>query len=134
MCRLQAVATRTYNENNEFRLLCCEVCQLSEKMKLQLDKYVEIISSLEWVLQIFLFGSHAYGEPQEHSDLDLLIVVNDNLDPINATYKINKLLIGIRTTPLDIVVNRKKDFKQAAENSTVQKLIMDTGILLYEAS
>jgi predicted nucleotidyltransferase len=107
---------------------------MSEKMKLQLDKYAEIISSLEWVLQIFLFGSHAYGDPHEHSDVDLFVVVNDNLDPINATYKINQQLIGIRTTPLDIVVNRKKDFEQAVKGNTVQKLIKDTGVLLYEAS
>ena len=107
---------------------------MSERLKLQLDKYTEIISSLEWVLQIFLFGSHAYGEPQEHSDLDLLVIVNDNLDPINATYKINQKLIGERTTPVDVVVNRKKDFDRALKGNTIQKLISDTGVLLYEAS
>jgi len=111
-----------------------EVYILSERLKLQLDKYTEIISSLEWVLQIFLFGSHAYGEPQEHSDLDLLVIVNDNLDPINATYKINQKLIGERTTPVDVVVNRKKDFDRALKGNTIQKLISDTGVLLYEAS
>ena len=107
---------------------------MSEKLKLQLDKYTEIISSFEWVLQIFLFGSHAYGEPQEYSDLDLLVIVDDSLDPINATFRINQQLIGIRTTPLDVVVNRKKDFERAMTGNTIQKLISDTGVLLYEAS
>ena len=107
---------------------------MSEMLKLQLDKYTEIISSLEWVLQIFLFGSHAYGEPQDYSDLDLLVIVEDDLDPINASFMINQQLIGKRTTPLDIVVNRKKDFAHAVKENTIQKLISDTGVLLYEAS
>ena len=107
---------------------------MSEKVKLQLDKYTEIISSLDWVVQIFLFGSHAYGEPQEYSDLDLLVVVDDSLDPINATFKINQKLIGKRPTPLDVVVNRKKDFELAVKENTIQKLISDNGVLLYEAN
>jgi len=106
---------------------------MSEKMKLQLEKYTEIISSLEWVLQIFLFGSHAYGESSEYSDLDLLVIIDDYLDPINATYRINQQLIGKREIPLDIVVNRKKDFEHAVKGNTIQKLISDAGELLYEA-
>ena len=107
---------------------------MSEKLKLQLDKYTEIISSIEWVLQIFLFGSHAYGEAQENSDLDLLVIVDDKHDPINATFKINQELIGKRTTPLDVVVNRRMDFDQAVKGNTIQRLIFDTGVLLYDAS
>jgi predicted nucleotidyltransferase len=111
-----------------------KVYVISEKLKLQLDTYIEIISSLKWVLQVFLFGSHAYGEPQEYSDLDLLVIVDDNQDPIKAMYKINQQLIGKRTTPLDVVVNRKKDFESAVKENTIQRLISDNGVLLYEAS
>jgi len=107
---------------------------MSERLKQQLDIYTKIISSLDWVSKIYLFGSHAYGEPQEHSDLDMLVIVDDKLDPINATYKINQQLIGKRTTPLDVVVNRKKDFENAAKGNTIQKLITDSGVLLYEAN
>jgi predicted nucleotidyltransferase len=106
---------------------------MSDNIKLHLNKYTEIISSLEWVHKIFLFGSHAYGEPKEFSDIYLLVIVDDRLDPINATYKINQQLIGKRVIPLDVVVNRKKDFEQAVEGNTIQKLISDTGVLLYEA-
>jgi predicted nucleotidyltransferase len=106
---------------------------MSEKIKIQINKYTEIISSLDWVLQIYLFGSHAYGEPKEYSDIDLLVIVEDNLDPIKATISINQQLVGQRTTPLDIVVNRKKEFSQAIKGNTVQRLISDNGVLLYEA-
>jgi len=55
---------------------------MSENIQVQIDNYTEIISSLDWVLQIYLFGSHAYGEPKEYSDIDLLVIVDDNIDPI----------------------------------------------------
>jgi predicted nucleotidyltransferase len=107
---------------------------MSDKIKEQLEIYTMIISSLEWVLQIYLFGSYAYGEPKDFSDLDLLVIIDDNLDPLKATITINQQLVGKRTTPLDIVVNRKKEFRQAQKGNTIQKLISDNGVLLYEAS
>jgi len=128
-CSLQYVDISDILYNNEL-----EVNAMSERVKLQLEKYTEIISSLEWVLQIFLFGSHAYGESHEDSDLDLLVIVDDSLDPINATFKINQQLIGKRAIPLDVVVNRKRDFEYALNGNTIQKLISDNGELLYEAN
>lgn len=107
---------------------------MSEIIKQEIDKYIALISTLSGVLQIYLFGSYAYGEPREYSDIDLLIIVDDNLDPINATVKINQQLVGQRTTPLDIVVNRKKDFVKAAGENTIQKHISENGVMLYEAS
>ena len=107
---------------------------MSEKIKMQLDSYTELISSFTWVLQIYLFGSYAYGEPDEYSDIDLLVIVEDSRDPIKATISINKHLVGKRTIPLDIVVNRKKEFNQAVANNSIQKLISDNGVLLYDAS
>jgi len=106
---------------------------MSEKIKQEIDKYIAVISTLTGVLQIYLFGSYAYGEPGEFSDIDLLIIVEDDLDPINATVKINQQLVGKRTTPLDVIVNRKKDFNKATEEGTIQKHISDNGVLLYEA-
>ena len=106
---------------------------MNEKIKQEIDKYIALISTLSGVLQIYLFGSYAYGEPEEYSDIDLLIVVEDNLDPINTTVKINHHLVGKRTTPLDIIVNRKRDFNKAANENTIQKHISDNGVLLYEA-
>jgi len=106
---------------------------MSEKIKQDLNKYTAVISTLSGVLQIYLFGSYAYGEPEEYSDIDLLIVVEDNLDPIDTTVKINHKLVGKRTTPLDIIVNRKRDFIKAAEENTIQKHVSNNGVLLYEA-
>ena len=105
---------------------------MSESIKAELDKYVEFISSLSGVLQIYLFGSYAYGEPRASSDVDLMVIVENSLDPFSIAYKIRR---GLTDTDLslDIVVNRKSAFEKASENSAFQKSIKENGVLLYVA-
>jgi len=105
---------------------------MSESIKAELDKYVEFISSLSGVLQIYLFGSYAYGEPRTSSDVDLMVIVENSMDPFQIAYKIRK---GLTETDLalDIAVNRKSAFENASENSAFQKSIKENGVLLYVA-
>ena len=103
---------------------------MSEAIKVELDRHVEFISSLAGVLQIYLFGSRANGEPQETSDIDLMVIIDNNLDPFKTAYKIRK---GLTETDfaLDIAVNRKSAFEEASRNSSFQKSIKENGVLLY---
>jgi len=105
---------------------------MSESIKDELDRYVEFIASLAGVLQIYLFGSYAYGEPRSSSDVDLMIVVENSLDPFKFAYQIRR---GLTDTDLafDIVVNRKSAFEEASETSAFQKSIKENGVLLYVA-
>ena len=52
---------------------------LDSNVKDALDAYVAEIASVSGVLQVYLFGSYAYGTPHEKSDIDLMVVVEDNL-------------------------------------------------------
>jgi len=36
---------------------------MTEEKKKELEKHIKSITALPGVLQIYLFGSHAYGEP-----------------------------------------------------------------------
>ena len=103
---------------------------MSEAVKDELDKYVEFISSLSGVLQIYLFGSHANGEPCETSDIDLMVIVENNLDPFKTAYKIRRTLADSDLS-VDIVVNRKSAFEEASKKSSFQKAIKENGVLLY---
>ena len=103
---------------------------MSEAMKKELEKYITYISAMSGVLQIYLFGSHAYGEPSNNSDVDLMIVVEDNLDPFKTAYYIKRSLVD-SDLELDIVVNRKKAFDKASTEQSFQKTIKDNGVLLY---
>jgi len=103
---------------------------MSDEIKIELDKYVNYISSLNGVLQIYLFGSYANGEPQKTSDIDLMVLIENNLDPFKTAFKIRKGLIETDVV-LDIVVNRISAFEEASTNSLFQKSIKENGVLLY---
>ncbi|MBM3889553.1 MAG: nucleotidyltransferase domain-containing protein, partial [Verrucomicrobia bacterium] len=45
-----------------------------EAIKPQLDRIIERIVQEYHPLKIILFGSYAYGQPHEGSDVDLLII------------------------------------------------------------
>jgi len=94
--------------------------------------YTQFISSVDGVIRIYLFGSHAYGEPHSESDIDMLVVVDNDLDPLKTNIKINKALAGKRTFPLDIIVNNESAFEKAAENMSLQNRIKNDGVLLYD--
>ena len=45
--------------------------------------------------KIILFGSYAYGEPTQDSDVDLLIIKNTDKQPIDRGIEVKKLLRGV---------------------------------------
>jgi len=103
---------------------------MNEEIKAELDRYVEYISSQAGVMQIYLFGSYANGEPRKTSDIDLMVVVDNYLDPFKTAYKIRR---GLTETDfvLDIVVNTISAFDEASRNSSFQRSIKENGVLLY---
>jgi len=105
---------------------------MSEEIKKELDKFVDYISSLKGVMQIYLFGSYANGEPRKTSDIDLMIIIENDLDPFQTAYKIRR---GLTDTDLalDIVVNQKAAFEEASGSSSFQRSVKENGVLLYAA-
>lgn len=103
---------------------------MSTELRAEIDKCVEYISSLGGVLQIYLYGSYAYGEPRKASDIDLMIIIENNLDPFKLAYTIRR---GLTDTDymVDIVVNRISAFEHASINPSLQQTIKENGILLY---
>ena len=69
--------------------------------------------------------------PNEQSDIDLMVIVEDHLKTIKTAYAINVALIGKKEVPLDILVNRQSDFLDAAKDPSLQRHIMDDGVLVY---
>ena len=102
--------------------------QIMEAIKTYVDK----ISSDDDVLKVYLFGSCAYGEPHERSDIDLMVVIDDAHNTINKSMALRKNLRGQRTVPMDMLVNRISDFEKSQAFPSIQKLIKEQGLLLYE--
>ena len=72
--------------------------------------------------KIILFGSYAYGTPDENSDLDLYVVTNDDFMPKtwkenNALYlSVSRQLRTLRKDiPIDLIVHTKQMHKKLVQ-------------------
>jgi uncharacterized protein len=93
------------------------------------------------VLKIVLFGSHSKGTAADDSDIDLLVVTNDNFIPSSFSEKmavkmpIANALYNLRQyRDIDLLVYTKPMYEQFLEqNSGLKKEIESTGAVIYEA-
>jgi len=87
---------------------------------------------------VILFGSHAYGEPDEDSDIDLYVVTRDDFIPQNyhakrkIVRKISRSLMDLRLkVSLDLMVHTSPMNKKFyALRSSFAKEIQEKGIRL----
>ena len=61
--------------------------------------------------KIILFGSYAAGNPNNDSDIDLLIIKDTDLPIHRRSFEIQKYLIG-SMIPIDILVYTNNEFEQ----------------------
>lgn len=68
--------------------------------------------------QIILFGSYAYGEPNENSDIDLLVIVSQSNEPrYRRSRQAYKVLRGIGV-PKDILILTRAEVEKKARVTT----------------
>ena len=110
---------------------------------MQGEKYIPLI--IEKLKQtnpekIILFGSYAYGVITPDSDLDILVVTDDNLIPSNFSeksriyLKVSKAISDIKKEfPVDLIVHTKATHKKFVNtNSMFAREIINKGKILYE--
>jgi predicted nucleotidyltransferase len=82
--------------------------------------------------KVILFGSYAYGQATEDSDVDLLVVMDTEEPPLHAAAKIAATIE--HPFPLDIVVRTPAEFTAAIQRRGVFATEVATkGVTLYEA-
>jgi len=103
--------------------------QVSEQIEILKNKIKENFA----VKQIFIFGSHAYGQPDKDSDIDLCVIADlNNKRKIDIIREIRRKLIELISNPLDILIYSEKEFKErAALKSTLEHKIVMNGIKVY---
>lgn len=109
---------------------------LTESIKNQL---VERLKETD-PLKIILFGSHAYGDPGKESDIDLLVVTEDDFLPRdfaekNAIYLrvANSIIELEKKMPIDLIVHTKAMHRKFVEmGSMFSRKILSDGMVLYE--
>jgi predicted nucleotidyltransferase len=83
-------------------------------------------------LAVYLFGSYAYGAPDEESDLDFYVVVpDDRADLADASRAAYRAVRGVKRHPVDIVVGTKGRFDERSARPTVEREVAQRGLLLY---
>jgi len=82
--------------------------------------------------QIWLFGSHAWGNPHEDSDVDLLVIVSQSEEtPIRRAQRAHRCLRGLRM-PKDVLVETHQEVNRVREITTsLENAILNRGRKLY---
>lgn len=94
----------------------------------RVKKYAQEVLKYFQVNKIILFGSYAYGQPHEYSDIDVAVVVNKISDDILATEAFLFSLVDkvdIRIEPILLEAGNDK--------SGFLDYIMGKGIIIYQA-
>ncbi len=103
--------------------------QVSVQVKTLVNKLKEKFN----VRQIFVFGSQAYGKPDEESDIDLCVITDFNIKrKIDIIREMRRELIDLISNPLDILVYTEKEFNERADlRSTLEYKILLDGTKVY---
>ena len=102
----------------------------SDKIPLIPDMIFEKIDRKK-VEKIYLFGSYAYGEPNEDSDVDVCVVIKNNLKRYKMAFKINTILHDNEIVPSDLLVYKSKEFDEDLKLKNIERMIVNRGVLLY---
>lgn len=82
--------------------------------------------------KIYVFGSYAWGTPNEDSDLDLMIVTRESGDKLKDMRRGIKALRGIGFSK-DIMVESENEFLlNARDSNKIENEISTRGYLIYE--
>ena len=81
---------------------------------------------------IYLFGSYAYGNPTEKSDIDIYIVTPDDIDNFSELYaKIMGELGDKKIYFVDLIFKTESVFNLRKIRSNFERTIYEKGKILY---
>ena len=99
-----------------------------------MQQWIEVLRSENVPLnEVYLFGSHAYGTPDDESDVDLCIVSDlKGQRRIDVMIKARKALGAVTKEPIDIIVYEKDDFHKRADFvANREHTIKTEGVRIY---
>jgi predicted nucleotidyltransferase len=86
-------------------------------------------------LTIYLYGSHAWGDPDEDSDLDLLVIIESSDEKVyKRSDKAFDVLLGLKI-PKNVIVFTQQEFDaQLHDQTSLGYEIKKRGKVLYARS
>jgi uncharacterized protein len=99
------------------------------------DKISEIVNKIVSGYnpeKIILFGSYATENPNENSDLDLLVIKETDLPRPQRAVQVRRMIYG-SMIPIDLIVYTPKEIDESKDNkfSFVYE-VLNTGKTIYE--
>ena len=108
---------------------------MTEKVKSELDRIVEVLVETGIVSKIILFGSHARGDATPDSDIDLCVLTPEADEGRHLTeveIDLGVKLYDVQERALDLLVYNQDAFSVRAKSSrSFQRHIMEHGVVLY---
>jgi len=102
----------------------------------EIRKIADTIRQTVPVERIYLFGSYAYGQPNEGSDYDFFLIIPEGMRAIEARQQAKRSLIPLRLrTPVDVLASTQSDFSDMRNMiNSIQKEVAQKGVLLFDRS
>lgn len=104
-----------------------------ENLADRIDDIKESILKFAPARYIYLFGSYAYGEPTEKSDIDIYIVLPDEVN--NATELYAKIVVDLsykKIYYIDLFLSTESTFNKRKIENMFEKAIYQKGKIVYE--
>jgi predicted nucleotidyltransferase len=107
---------------------------MTEAVKTELDKIVEVLVETGIVTKIILFGSHARGTGSDDSDIDLCVLTSvEDRRPIDVGIDLRMKLRNVQTMPLDLFMSNPSEFLYRSNYvGSLEHEVMREGLLIYE--
>jgi len=105
---------------------------MDQRIQEELDIIKESVLKVVPAEAIYLFGSYAYGTPDEDSDFDIYVVVPDyttDLSELKADIRMD--LWRKKSRPLDILMGRSSVFNRRKEGPTMEQIVSRDGVRLH---
>jgi predicted nucleotidyltransferase len=82
--------------------------------------------------EVILFGSHAWGTPNEDSDVDLLVIVSHSDEkPVQRAIRAHRCLRGL-LVPADILVKTRAEVDRYRHvRASLERKMLEQGKVLY---
>ena len=102
-------------------------------IKNELNTLVKTIVNVVPTEQIYLFGSYAYGKPDNNSDIDLYVVLKDDIKmrEVEAMDAIGLAILDKRTKPVDVLALKANRFLYRKTNPTLERKVATEGVRIY---
>jgi predicted nucleotidyltransferase len=98
-----------------------------------IKEYITRLVQLFHPQKVILFGSYAYGQPEGASDVDILVIMDTSLRPVEQAIEIRKAVKS--PFPLDLLVRTPEQIEERLSlGDFFIKEMLTRGKVIYEAT